>query len=121
MVVSDRFADATTVYQGYARGFDLQLIQEIHRIVLGGLKPDLTLVLDLPVELGLKRAWKRIRNRPEDLPEDRFEKEELAFHERVRQGYLTLAQGEPGRFRLVDASRDQDAVHREIAQIVLAL
>ncbi len=121
MVVSDRFADATTVYQGYARGFDLQLIQEIHRIVLGGLKPDLTLILDLPVELGLKRAWKRIRNRPEDLPEDRFEKEERAFHERVRQGYLTLAQGEPGRFRLVDASRDQDAVHREIAQIVLAL
>ena len=118
MVISDRFFDATTVYQGYARGFDLELIRQIHRIVLGGLTPDLTLILDLPVHVGLERAWQRINSRPGDLPEDRFEKEAFAFHERVRKGYLTLARIEPERFRVIDASRDQQTVHRDIATIV---
>lgn len=119
VVVSDRFFDATTVYQGYARGCDLELIEQIHEIVLGGLRPNLTLILDLPVELGLKRAWQRIHSRSGDLPEDRFEKEALAFHERVREGYLTLARGEPERFRVIDASRDQKIIHKDIAKIVL--
>ncbi len=118
MVISDRFFDATTVYQGYARGFDLELIRQIHRIVLGGLTPDLTLILDLPVHVGLERAWQRINSQPGDLPEDRFEKEAFAFHERVRKGYLTLARIEPERFRVIDASRDQQTVHRDIATIV---
>ena len=120
VVVSDRFSDATTVYQGYARGFDLELIQQIHQIVLGGLRPDLTLILDLPVDVGLKRAWQRINNQSGGLPEDRFEKEAFAFHEKVRQGYLTLAGIEPERFRVVDASRDQETVHKEIAEIVFS-
>jgi dTMP kinase len=121
VVVSDRFFDATTVYQGYARGYDLDLIQQIHRVVLGGLKPDLTLILDLPVQEGLDRAWQRINNQSGGLPEDRFEKEAIAFHERVRQGYLALADNEPERFRLIDASRDGQTVHKEIAEIVLGL
>ena len=120
VVVSDRFSDATTVYQGYARGFDLELIQQIHQIVLGGLRPDLTLILDLPVDVGLKRAWQRINNQSGGLPEDRFGKEAFAFHEKVRQGYLTLAGIEPERFRVVDASRDQETVHKEIAEIVFS-
>jgi len=120
VVVSDRFFDATTVYQGYARGFDLKLIEQIHHLVLGNLKPDLTMVLDLPVDLGLKRAWQRI-NSQSDLSEDRFEKEDIAFHERVRQGYLTLAGSEPERFRVIDASRDAEAVHRDIVDVVLSL
>jgi len=120
VVVSDRFFDATTVYQGYARGFDLELIQQIHRIVLGGLRPDLTLILDLPVDLGLKRAWQRINSQSGGLPEDRFEKEAFAFHERVRQGYLTLAGGEPERFRVIDASRNPQTIHKDIAEIVLS-
>ena len=121
VVVSDRFFHATTVYQGYARGIDLELIQQIHRIVLGGLRPDLTLILDLPVRVGLERAWARINSLSGGLPEDRFEKEALAFHESVRQGYLTLAGQEPERFRVIDASRDPQAIHKEIAEIVLSL
>jgi len=120
VVVSDRFFDATTVYQGYARRFDLELIQQIHRIVLGGLRPDLTLILDLPVDLGLKRAWQRINSQSGGLPEDRFEKEAFAFHERVRQGYMTLAGGEPERFRVIDASRNPQTIHKDIAEIVLS-
>lgn len=121
VVVSDRFFDATTVYQGYARGYDLELIQQIHRIVLGDLRPDLSVVLDLPVDLGLRRAWQRINAQSRDLPEDRFEKEAVAFHEKVRQGYLTLAGGEPERLRVIDANRNEQAVHKEIAEIVLGL
>lgn len=121
VVVSDRFFDATTVYQGYARGYDLGLIQQIHQIVIGGLTPDLTLVLDLPVHVGLERAWERIRSRSGGVPEDRFEKEALAFHERVRQGYLTLARNEPERFRVIDASRDPESVHKDIVEVVLRL
>lgn len=119
MVVSDRFFDATTVYQGYARGCELDLIERIHRIVLGGLRPDLTLVLDLPVEIGLERAWRRIHSRSGDLPEDRFEKEAFGFHERVRQGYLTLAGEEPDRFRVIDASGDPLSTHKDIVEAVL--
>jgi dTMP kinase len=119
VVVSDRFFDATTVYQGYARGYDLKLIEHMHGMVLGHLKPDLTIILDLPVELGLKRAWKRIRNQDAGPREDRFEQETLAFHEKVRKGYLTLATLEPERFRVIDASRDPQAVHDDIVALLL--
>jgi dTMP kinase len=121
MVVSDRFFDATTVYQGYARGLDLGLIKRIHEIVVGGLKPDLTLVLDLPVHEGLERAWRRINGLSGGPAEDRFEKEAVAFHERVRRGYLTLAEEEPERFRVIDASKEEQVVHEEIVRVVLAL
>jgi dTMP kinase len=119
VVVSDRFFDATTVYQGYARGCDLDLIERIHQIVLSGLRPDLTLILDLPVETGLERAWQRIHSLAGDLPEDRFEKEAIEFHERVRQGYLTLATNEPDRFRVIDASGDARGTHKGIVEAVL--
>lgn len=118
IVISDRFSDATTVYQGYARGLDLKWIARLHDMVIGCLKPDLTLVLDLPVELGLKRAWQRIENQTASLREDRFEKETLAFHEKVRQGYLTLARVEPKRFRIIDASGDPDRIHQDIVEVV---
>jgi len=118
VVVSDRFFDATTVYQGYARGFDLELIGKMHRTVLGRLKPDLTIILDLPVALGLKRAWQRIREKDAGPREDRFEKEALAFHEKVRNGYLTLANLEPERFRVIDASRDVETVHEDIVGVL---
>lgn len=120
VVVSDRFFDATTVYQGYARGFDLKLINQMHDMVIGNMKPDLTLILDLPVDVGLKRAWQRISNQSNSVREDRFEKEDLAFHEKVRQGYLTLARLEPERIRVVDASRDPATVNKEIVEIVLS-
>ncbi len=119
VVISDRFFDATIVYQGYARGFDIEFIEAIHNMVLADLRPQLTIILDLAVEVGLKRAWKRITGKAEGLQEDRFEKENLAFHEKVRQGYLTLAKGEPERFRIVDASKDPKSVHQEILGVVL--
>jgi len=119
VVVSDRFFDATVVYQGYARGFDLAFIDAVHRQVLRGHRPDLTLLLDLPVETGLQRAWDRIANQSAGLREDRFELEDRAFHERVRQAYLTLAEAEPGRYRIVDAGRTPAQVRDEIARIVL--
>ena len=78
------------------------------------------MVLDLPVDLGLERAWERINTQSGGLPEDRFEKEALAFHERVRQGYLTLAATEPERFRVIDATRDQETLHDDITEIVLS-
>jgi dTMP kinase len=121
VVLSDRFFDATIVYQGYARGMDLKLIQQLHSVVLGELLPDLTLILDLPVKLGLERAWERIKSHQGEQPEDRFEKEALSFHEKVRQGYLTLAKEEPGRFRVIDASSDMHAIHEEVKQIVMGL
>ena len=119
VVFSDRFFDATTVYQGYARGYDLKAIEQVHRMVLGLLKPDLTIVLDLPVDLGLERAWERIRNQGGRLSEDRFEKEDLVFHEKVREGYLTLAGLEPERFRVIDASGDPETVHENVVEVVL--
>lgn len=118
VVVSDRFFDATTVYQGYARGFDLKLIEQMHDIVIRDTKPDLTIILDLPVDVGLNRAWQRIRTQTTSLREDRFEKEVMAFHEKVRQGYLTLARLEPERIRVIDASRDRETVHKDIVAVV---
>jgi len=121
IVISDRFFDATTVYQGYARGYDLKVIRQMHRIVLGDLKPDLTIILDLPADLGLKRAWERIRSQHTATGEDRFEKEAVSFHEKVRQGYLALTREEPERIRVIDASGNMLRIHEEIASIVLSL
>jgi len=112
MVLCDRFADATAAYQGYGRGLNLAWIEEIHDRFLKGLKPDLTFLLDLPVEEGLRRAWKRMENQA--VKEDRFEKEDLAFHRRVREGYLLLARREPGRIVVLDGMKDEQSLHREI-------
>ncbi len=119
VVVSDRFFDATTVYQGYARGLDLNVVAQIHHVVLRDLKPDLTIILDLSVELGLKRAWSRIHNQGGGPSEDRFEREAVAFHEKVRNGYLALARLEPERFRVIDASDSVENVHRDVVEVVL--
>jgi dTMP kinase len=117
-VVCDRFCDATTVYQGFARGLDIGLIQRLHDLVLKGLKPDITILLDLPPEVGLNRAWEQIKSGARTNREIRFEKEALEFHERVRAGYLELARLEPERFRVVDAARDKDQVQKEIVKIL---
>ena len=111
-VLCDRFADATIAYQGYGRGLTLEWIEEIHDRFLKGLKPNLTFLLDLPVEEGLRRAWKRMEN--QTVKEDRFEKEALAFHRRVREGYLVLARKEPNRIMVLDGMKDEPSLHREI-------
>lgn len=117
-VVCDRFFDATTIYQGFARGLDMELIQNLHRIVLENLKPDLTILFDLPVKTGLSRAWKQINQGSRVNLETRFEKETLAFHERVRSGYLELARQEPDRIRIIDASHDVEKVYEDITAIL---
>ena len=115
-VICDRFADATTVYQGYARGIDLQIINDLHRQVLGDLKPDVTYLFDLDPHMGLERAWNAIRGGGRNSDESRFEQETLAFHDKVRKGYLDLAEKEPHRIVMLDASLTEDKVFEQIRQ-----
>lgn len=107
VVLSDRYADATIAYQGYGRGFDLPMVEELMALATGGLKPDLTLLFDLDVQQGLSRVHGRggapQAGQAAELP-DRLDLEPSEFHERVRQGYLTLAAREPERFRLIPAA-----------------
>lgn len=114
VVLCDRFSDATLVYQGYGRGLDVELIRHLTDFSAGDLKPDFTLLFDLPEEVGLARAFSRIAQRGDQPAEDRFEREERAFHRRIREGYLRLAQDDPRRYRIVDASRGIDAVYDDV-------
>jgi dTMP kinase len=101
IVLSDRYADATSAYQGAARNLSSATLKELHQIATGDLIPDITFLFDLPAEKGLGRA--RDRNTKENV-EDRFENEEINFHEKVRAGYLALAKDQPDRFIVIDAS-----------------
>jgi len=118
MVLCDRYYDATMAYQGFARGLDISLIEKMHKLLLENLKPDITLLLDLPPEIGLERAWKQINNGNRISEETRFEEERLSFHKKVRSGYLELASLEPERFRVIDASKKEDEVREEIIKIL---
>jgi dTMP kinase len=115
-VLCDRYFDATVVYQGYARGLNMDFIKKLHAMVLNDLKPDVTILLDLPAEVGLKRAWKQLDNGQRSDDESRFEEEKLEFHQRVREGYLDLAHQEPDRFHIIDADRDERQVRDQIIQ-----
>lgn len=115
-VLCDRFADSTTAYQGYGRGFDVAAILALNQFAVQGCEPDLTILLDVEAGAGLKRATRR--NREQNTGEDRFEREALAFHERVRAGYLKLAQRWPGRIRVVDTAADIQVVEETIWKIV---
>ncbi len=112
-VVCDRFDDATTVYQGYARGQDMTLIHRLKEKICSGLRPDITFLLDCPVDVGLKRAFRRNETLPQD-GQDRFEREKKAFHEAVKQGYLTLAKKEKERFLVLDATTTERKIHGQI-------
>jgi dTMP kinase len=120
MVLCDRYFDATMAYQGFARGLDIRLIEKMHQLMFDDLKPDITLLLDLPPEIGLDRAWKQINNGGRISQETRFEEERLSFHSRVRKGYLELSRLEPERFRIIDASKDEPEVRQEIIKILEA-
>ena len=119
IVLCDRYTDSTLAYQGYGRGIDLKLLRQLNEIANRGVEPDLTLLFDCPVELGLSRTVQRQSNvGPTRGREDRFEREEVEFHEKVRAGFLAMARAEPGRFRIVDASRSVEEVARQIQKIV---
>lgn len=111
-VISDRFADSTRVYQGVAGKVDPAFILALERITVGSDRPDLTLILDLPAKVGLARAAGRGEGA------DRFEKETLAYHARLRQGFRALARSEPERCRLIDASADGETVAAAIRDAV---
>lgn len=111
VVLCDRFTDATVAYQGYGRGMDIGLIEEVNRWATDGLVPDLTILLDCPVEVGMVRS----------RGGDRFEREGYPFHQRVREGYLRIAQQEPQRVKVVSGEGEQGAIQEEILRILRPL
>jgi len=119
IVLCDRFTDSTLAYQGYGRGADLGGLRRMNLIASGGIVPDLTLLLDCPVELGLSRTARRIEAQSTAHGrEDRFEREEIEFHERVRRGFQELARAEPDRIHVLDASGAIEGLHEQIKEIV---
>lgn len=105
-VLCDRFADSTRVYQGHAGKVDLRVLDAMERVTIGSLKPDLTFILDVPVEVGMQRAAKR---RGADTP-DRFEAENVDFHRKLREGYRAIAAREPERCVVIDATQPREQV-----------
>ncbi len=119
IVLCDRFTDSTVAYQGFGRGIGLKDIECVNSIAAYGMKPDMTILLDIDAGQGIKRAWQRINSTNAGANrEDRFEKEEMEFHERVRQGYLKIAGAEPGRIRVIDGEREISLIHSDIRGIV---
>lgn len=115
IVICDRFTDSTIAYQGYGHGFDISTIQQVAKLSLGDFKPDLTFVLDLPVADGLARSLKqKDMAGGKENTEDRFEKLKIDFHEKLRQGFLTIAKHEPSRCVVVDAGGSADDVYNVI-------
>ena len=111
MVLCDRFTDATVAYQGYGRGLDMAFIEAMNQRATNGLIPQCTIVLDCSVDVGMARAG----------GEDRFEREDHLFHEKVREGYLRIAQQEPQRVKVVSGKGEQGAIQEEIRKILLPL
>jgi dTMP kinase len=112
-VLCDRFFDATTVYQGYARGLDMKLIVTLNEKASPGIRPDITFLIDCAVEIGLERALKRNRIQFQE-GQDRFEREKKDFHEAVREGYLTVAMEDRERFVVVDGTLKEDELEELI-------
>ena len=111
IILCDRYGDSTLAYQGYGHGLDLETLRSMLHFATGGLKPDLTILLDVDVLTGLKR--KKIKDEWNRL--DAFE---LSFHERVREGYHILAEQEPERWKIVDATQEPEQVQKEIRALV---
>ena len=117
VVLCDRFIDASIAYQGYGRQVDLNWIAKLNRLSTGGIKPDITFLLDCPIDLGLKRALRRNRALNQEK-EGRFEGEKVQFHHRVRGGYLSIAKKEPQRVKVIDTRQGEEKVFEKIRKIV---
>lgn len=113
VVLCDRFSDSTLAYQGFGRGLDLQWLRAANTVATGGLTPDLTLVLDLPVSVGLARR------RADRGQENRLDRETERFHRKVRRGFLALADEEPARMTIVNANRTAQEVRDELTKLVV--
>lgn len=117
IVISDRYSDSTTAYQGYGRGLDLGLIRELNRLATDGVAPDLTIVLDCSPEVGLARTKARVQGAGHVV--DRFEGEQIQFHRRVREGFCSIARAEPSRLVLLDSTEETHIVSARILRLVL--
>jgi dTMP kinase len=113
IVLSDRYFDSTIAYQGYGHGQDLEQVRQLVRYATGGLTPDLTILLDLDVEIGLQRKSKQ-------QEWNRLDAYTLDFHKRVRAGYLELVKQEPNRWKVLDSSQKWDVVQEELRKVILA-
>jgi len=117
IVISDRYADATAAYQGAGRGFDEKIINQVIRLATDNLKPDLTLFFDIPTEKAILRARARTDNETVKN-KNRMDQETTDFYDRVRQSYLKIAENEPKRFRIIEASGSIDEVHARVSEVV---
>ena len=117
MVLCDRFSDASIAYQGYGRKLDLGLIKRLNRLSSQDIKPDVTFLLDCPSDVGLKRAVQRNLTQKKEK-EERFEREKIQFHHRVRRGYLALAKKESHRVKVIDTREGEEKTFEKIRQIV---
>ena len=115
IVISDRYADATAAYQGAGRGFDEKIVSQVIKLATDGLKPDLTLFFDIPIEKAIVRATERSDN---ETKQNRMDRENAEFYTRVRDGYLRIAEREPKRFRVIDASGSIDEVHQKVTAVI---
>ena len=113
-VVCDRFHDSTVAYQGYGHGLGTDIVDELHQILFGAFQPDLTIIFDLPVEVGLERTQGRSGG------EDRYERMDMEFHERLRHGFLKIAERNLNRCAVLDAANDEDIVYRDMIACVNA-
>jgi dTMP kinase len=120
LVLSDRYADSTIVYQGYGRELPVERLFELNQLAVGGLWPDLTLLFDLDPHVGLARARARNADCGTEVSEGRFEAEALPFHQRVREGYLAWAGRFPERFRIIDAGRSPEEVYAQVEDALKA-
>lgn len=118
LVLSERYVDASLAYQGYARGVGIEIVREVNAVSTRGLLPDLTLLIDIDAHAGLERARRAAGKEGRQGRGDRLEQEDLAFHVRVREGFLAIAREWPNRVQVVDGNRAQPLVHAEIVQRV---
>lgn len=120
IIVCSRFTDATIAYQGYGRGFDIPLLEKVNSIATTGVWPDLTIILDIDVREGLRRAFKTEKAEAKSGKGDRLENEDIGFHERVREGYLALAKKFPKRVKVIDAAGTIEQVRAAVMKEVKA-
>jgi dTMP kinase len=119
IVITDRFSDSTLAYQGYGHGYPLEKIKEIDNIILSGLKPNLTFLLDIDPEEGIKRSTRRLTEQTGKFErmEDRFEKLDIEFHKKLRKGFLDIAKENPERCHIIDAAQSMEQVTQSIIGI----
>lgn len=121
IVISDRFSDSTLAYQGYGHGLDPQIIYALDNAILGGLKPDMTFLLDIPAEQGIERSVRRLSGESMQSmrAEDRFEQMDLDFHKRLREGFLEIAKTDPTRIQIIDARQNINEISQHIQNLIM--